>query len=688
MEYIAPVTLVAAPAPANAEPVNAEVAKIMRLIAEGKRVRPKVEAHSFADVYEAVVRVFGFEGHPGTGKTLDDVLQNSFSFWKQSLVWAQMRDPGYLYPLYKVVPELVCFKKYLESPTASFKALLEPTPYYKSHPDMYLEALMWFSTLRFETLYDGLDRNIQRQIAKMTKLRDTAWEAFLLDPCDPTWRQLVTKTGGGDAWLCDKLACIPKPANGQPVVVDEGVLRQRFNEFSLGMFAESPNPNCQTPFPWANVVIAGGSISKCLDPSYNPKKMHGADIDIFVYGSSSAECAQAVDRVIDWFNTGTEPQNRVYYAVKSSVVNIYLTGRARTLQVISANNANPYDVLSGFDLAYLQCAIDDKRVYMTAGALEAFRSRVTTMACPAKCKPDRMMKALYYGFDLARPVGTQRADCTVDITPYVDDPEGDETKRMLRGMHSWFYPTYSPDMDADDNHRHNCAMIEADSKTTIVTSDPARVAKSIVICGDFSRSYNTATVVGFNPATIEAHRHPRVQFEQTLKTTLGQQLRLATGKLTVAEVKTGNDGVRIVAECSHAFEQFCDTLEKNTFMVFAGRPVTRSLVTERRVTFEIPRSMIVIQEETGRALMKDQRGNGLNIEEDLAPGHEIDLTINVLIHASGQGGDNYVKLVPKTIVRYNPATTEETDLDDEEPEDDIPVAPGSDQFADEISYDC
>jgi len=64
--------------------------------------------------------------------------------------------------------------------------------------------------------------------------------------------------------------------------------------------------------------------------------------------------------------------NRVYFASKGYVIDIYITGIERTIQIIMANNCNIDDILYNFDLDYVKVAYQNGRVLATPQFIASF----------------------------------------------------------------------------------------------------------------------------------------------------------------------------------------------------------------------------------------------------------------------------------------------------------------------------
>lgn len=140
--------------------------------------------------------------------------------------------------------------------------------------------------------------------------------------------------------------------------------------------------------------VAGGSILESLSSkSIN----EDTDIDIFVY-----DCHEyIINKILKHFELiGKRMNKRVYYGVKSNVINISIDNVDRIFQIIYTDMNSKFDVVEYFDFDYIQFLYDGDTVFCTPRALKSLKSKITKPTNKSFLKIHRIAKAINKGYEL------------------------------------------------------------------------------------------------------------------------------------------------------------------------------------------------------------------------------------------------------------------------------------------------
>ena len=146
------------------------------------------------------------------------------------------------------------------------------------------------------------------------------------------------------------------------------------------------------------VILAGGSVSMAVDPSVSDDYLmdSSTDLDIFLYGDP-----QQKSSALQYIKDILEPYGPIFN-LRSNVIDVLIKGK-RVIQLVLADNRtrHPYDVISQFDLGFVQFFYDGKGVYGTNVALSALMTRITIMTPSAKhIQRERWDKTIKKGFTI------------------------------------------------------------------------------------------------------------------------------------------------------------------------------------------------------------------------------------------------------------------------------------------------
>ena len=281
-------------------------------------------------------------------------------------------------------------------------------------------------------------------------------------------------------------------------------------------------------------------------------------------------------------------------------------------------------------------------------------------------KSYRLIKAMVNGYDIEK--SKHVTDTIIDITTLVEDPKNEQLQSIIREFHGYYYPTEMPDYEPDEELRHILANICKDANAAMATNDPTYVKQNVVVSGDFNNAYESISFTTFNPALIMNKGQNRRLQQLTVKTKHGI-MRLTSNFLTVKRAVSDDDGVNITLKAeTEEFIEFTKLLEGNVYRMFRAGGVTKTLFNDaREIVLNIPRYALDAQIARGFSCIRNQRGEPLNIEEDLQPGDKVQFMFIVDIIMTDQ--TRRVNLKPIKFIKYDTANTEHVeDTDDIESE--------------------
>ena len=258
---------------------------------------------------------------------------------------------------------------------------------------------------------------------------------------------------------------------------------------------------------WDNVILAGGAVNIMLDATLQPTDFPGSDIDIFIYGQTSDIRQNKVNQLLQYFADQVYPNRRHFYAMRGSVISIYIDECPTVFQIISGNSKTILDVLHYFDLDHLRVAYQNGEFYMTMEAAEAFRTK-TSYVRGYGTKPLRIWKAVSRGYNLVDN-GSLVLDCNcanlIDIPKYgLNDNRDDilsqkQQERLQKitwqQLHNKFkslkYKYYYPHMGESDAKVTYEINLHTGISEDNVTKDILKIKKGLILDGDFKNNFNT-----------------------------------------------------------------------------------------------------------------------------------------------------------------------------------------------------
>lgn len=540
--------------------------------------------------------------------------------------WLKLADPEYMYPLWMLYDHLVDFPVYFRSATqvgAAFAPLND-----KHIPaQLLIDRVEFLANYEFNTLFMENNDVIQRRITRLERARAEMGNHLLVNPHNPTYEGLLTAKPSieSNVWDCAGIAVMPAPAIGAPAIVDIATAKARFEEFTCGIFNDN--------LPYENIVFAGGSISKILQPHYQPKHARQSDCDMFIIGKDYNSRAKAFQEVIGWFRKN---HPGAYYAVRGSVCTVYILNVPRKFQIMSIDKSTAFEIISRFDLSHIQWAYYCGQFLGTAAAIDTFRTRVARMTNPQKIRVERLIKVLYSGFSILRDNKTAE----VDITELVANPAGDQMQKYIRGLHGYYYPMMIAGLDDDEQRQHILCMIEKDANAEIVSTDPQFVVNNTTINGSFDSDYYSMSYTTFNPTSIVNH-HPGRKTFMCLRTKHGN-ISLGSPMLKLSAVEGGDIITLTAPVLDQEFKDFILGLENTTLKIFKPAGVGKRFIrADGSVSFTITR-------RRAEYAIKNQRGAQLT-PGDLNAGDTVQIMFNIHFHL---GDVVQLNLAPFKIIKY------------------------------------
>ena len=124
-----------------------------------------------------------------------------------------------------------------------------------------------------------------------------------------------------------------------------------------------------------NVVLAGGSVALALDSRVSIEDLEKSktDLDFFLYGIRQQQTV-ALSSILQVLAA-----NKPFYQKRNNVVDVFIPGFPRMIQLVLASECHPYDIVSAFDFGYLQTYYDGTSVYASNLAIVALRERSTIL---------------------------------------------------------------------------------------------------------------------------------------------------------------------------------------------------------------------------------------------------------------------------------------------------------------------
>lgn len=632
---------------------------------------------------------------------------------KNSLIKAAatFSDYKYMYWVYKYRPELVDYKTFFKTSPMPFNHLGDAISVASNFAE-YVEIITFYYNYDFNIIFDVNNNEVKTRIAFLESERAKNWRFFFIDPYDnrfaPCEYFAYKPISDETVYRSDTISVYNRPSAGKIVICNNSVAYARMREFSHGFLEIPPNKQFAAKYPnikhlteIPGIIIAGGSVAKVLDDRFDKKKVRSSDVDIFVYGPTTADREKSFNILLEWFDTDS-----TYFGIQNSVTSVYIKDVQRKFQLVSTCEKTPYTIINRFDLSHIQWIYgriepcNEPKFYGLPLAIESQITLGTKITNKQRAQDKRFIKALYYGFDIVRP--------------FIDDINLDElinserVKQIVKELHTWFYPQSQPDMDPEEERQHILAMIERDAKVSLVSSDREFVAQNIVINGNFESDYIMLDFKHFNIQTLRIPPIIRGANTRRQVKTATSAVKLSTPILTIAEKfeeevnldnmvgfkcyigegdPNNNNNIsnnnsnnnnsnnisnnNISNQTQHNdFVQFIHFLESAVAkLYYNNRAVTKKLIASdsdpATICLYIQKHKIIRSARAKMAIVHDQRGNPLDIDVDITIGSKVQFIFTMFYNQTLEA-ERFLSLEIVRIVKFEPGTAPEdvnADLD-------------------------
>lgn len=622
-------------------------------------IRPLIELDSHKELYYLICFMRELKMSPG------DIL-GSFAGWVDADEWMHLADDEYMYLLYTEMMELVSYKKYFRMSNKPYRHLRKAVKLTEfADPHKYISLIMFYKNYNIQGIFNENNRMVQERVAELVKERARVSDLFLINPHRLAPEYFEYTPCLTPAWSCEGISVHGPSTPGDRMLASHQECLGRLHDFTQGLLFRDG-----ITLPWANIIVAGGAVSRWVSTLYDRTKSRQSDLDIFIFAKSYAERSAMFETVLRWFASSS-----TYYAIRGSVVSIYLKNVNRKFQIISSNAVTAFDIINEFDLSHVQWMYHNGDFYGTPEACISLRARVTEFNNTCRIRSFRAVKALHCGFNIIKH------DKVEFIAEIVNNPKSVQVAKMIRELYGFYYPTSHPDMSAQDEQNHILCMIEKDSGATFTHNDIEFVLQNVVIGGNFENDYEMVNYHTFNPNMVVTWNG----INKSLVTLKSKHavIRLTTCKLIVKNVIANEIGMEVFTQPTEDdFNEFLRTLENIIYRMFADREANKMTV-DGILAFEVSKFILQLQQSKGIAMMRDQRGQPLNIEEELRPGD----TIQILFTIQVDKVSNVIKLIPIKFIKFCDDTTRREPISAEIPDDELVEALADTKVDAEIDYE-
>jgi hypothetical protein len=162
------------------------------------------------------------------------------------------------------------------------------------------------------------------------------------------------------------------PAVGAPAVVPRAEFERRWQALTGGLFQG---------FDWRHVVVAGGAVAACLDPSTDVTApghpQRPKDVDVFIHGLTPDGAAQVCSEIEVFVHTSAAGMaGYVTLLTKRTMTIVFADATMPRLQMVLGHWQSAADVLSTADVDCCCVGYDGHSVLGTARGVLAWTHRV------------------------------------------------------------------------------------------------------------------------------------------------------------------------------------------------------------------------------------------------------------------------------------------------------------------------
>lgn len=185
---------------------------------------------------------------------------------------------------------------------------------------------------------------------------------------------------------CNSISIWPALKLNERAITTYDVFLSRFRAFTCGIFDDIEG------LPWEHMMFAGGAISKLVRADYQEDFSKLSDIDIFIVDAVNDVPAF---KLLYWLTN--KFKGRIYYSLKNIVMNIFIEGINRYIQIINKIGNSISDILNNFDLTCVTIGYVDNKVIGLPGCIYSLMTRVN-IPRTIYTKPYRVYKSMVDGF--------------------------------------------------------------------------------------------------------------------------------------------------------------------------------------------------------------------------------------------------------------------------------------------------
>jgi hypothetical protein len=413
---------------------------------------------------------------------------------------------------------------------------------------------------------------------------------------------------------------------------------RRFRELTLGVIE---------PKDLAHACVAGGGVMKCLSAKHNVKGMPRSDVDIFVYGGDRERSKRVIGELITKF----AKLGDVYFGVRGSVVDVFVKDYPRTFQIISINCRNFEEVITRFDLTYIQmCVVGINGEFRFKATLPAVYAHMTGTSWPAnisRLRAERVVKSCLLGFRVVK--SPRLGGIETQTNAILNDQEAFVACRNK--IYAQFMPRSLPDVTPEEERNYILSMIHStgDKKYAYITQSGQFAIDNISYEGDFSASYDGMNIETFRFDQVDVRAYHYAIGKKLRYAATRKEIKLLSDEMEIENVHENDEGVRIVIKASPKFTEFSTRLNADLYPRFdpwnRAAPVHKN-IRDGKYTISIPLEIM----EGGKPPLRNTRGNIIT-REHIQPGNKVKLLFNLAVTTVTRGNESGIHIRAKCVIR-------------------------------------
>jgi hypothetical protein len=179
----------------------------------------------------------------------------------------------------------------------------------------------------------------------------------------------------------------PHYKTGEYVINNRETFERLFSEFTYNLI--------DVDFNWSNIILAGGSLFRLLSPYMCNNVPDSSDIDLFVFGDDKS-IISAIERTLTYFKD-RYGDDVIYLVRLGSLIEIYVRGFSRHIQIVCNMASSPLDILERFDFDHLQLCYFSGELYATPICIDHIKMQISNRSVRGrKIRYDRLLKSLSF----------------------------------------------------------------------------------------------------------------------------------------------------------------------------------------------------------------------------------------------------------------------------------------------------